>query len=176
MLVPVRRFGPARWKSGCLPSGVEVVERLGSGMGESEFWFRRVKEAVHPSGLAGLHLIYAGPPTTNPADLLAGRPMKELIEKVTGSYDRVIIDSPPVLLVSDVKMVARLADATLLVFNASTTRRGAAQRTIRELQEVGANTIGCVLFGAEAMKGGYFRKEFKAYREYLKPQLAASSA
>ncbi len=135
-----------------------------------------VEEAIHPSGIAGLHLIYAGPPTTNPADLLAGRPMKELIEEVMANYDRVIIDSPPVLLVSDVKMVARLADATLLVFNVSTTRRGTAQRTIRELQEVGANTIGCVLFGAEAMKGGYFRKEFKAYREYLKPQLAASSA
>lgn len=135
-----------------------------------------VREGIRPSGIEGLHLIYAGPPTANPADLLAGRPMKDLIKRVSQHYDRVIIDSPPVLLVSDVKMLARLADATLLVFNAAATRRGAAQRTIFEVQDVGANVIGCVLFGAEAMKGGYFRQEFKAYRKYLKPQLAASSA
>ncbi|MBN1361611.1 MAG: polysaccharide biosynthesis tyrosine autokinase [Sedimentisphaerales bacterium] len=135
-----------------------------------------VNEAIHPSGIEGLHLIYAGPATANPADLLAGQAMRELIQRVPQHYDRVVIDSPPVLLVSDVKMLARLTDATLLVFNATATRRGAAQRTIFELHEVGANVIGCVLFGAEAIKGGYFRREFKAYRKYLKPQLAANSA
>ncbi|MBN1509065.1 MAG: polysaccharide biosynthesis tyrosine autokinase [Sedimentisphaerales bacterium] len=140
-------------------------------MGQCEY-----REAIRPSGVGGLDLIYAGPPTANPADLLAGRRMKELVETAARDYDRVVIDSPPVLLVSDVKMLARLADATLLVFNAAATKRGAALRTIFELQEVGTNVIGCVLCAAEAIKGGYFRREFRAYREYLKPQLAASSA
>jgi len=108
----------------------------------------------------------------NPAELLAGHRMKGLIENAAKDYDRVIIDSPPVLLVSDVKMLARLADATLLVFNAATTKRGAAERTIFEFEDVGANLVGCVLFGAEAMKGGYFRQQFRAYRRYLKPQRA----
>jgi capsular exopolysaccharide synthesis family protein len=133
-------------------------------------------EAVRSSGREGLDLIYAGSPMSNPAELLASHRMKELIESVAKDYDRVIIDTPPVLLVSDVKMLARLADATLLVFNAATTKRGAAERTIFELQDVGANVVGCVLFGAEAMKGGYFRQQFKAYRKYLKGQLAANSA
>ena len=133
-------------------------------------------EAVRSSGREGMDLIYAGSPMSNPAELLASHRMKELIESVAKDYDRVIIDTPPVLLVSDVKMLARLADATLLVFNAATTKRGAAERTIFELQDVGANVVGCVLFGAEAMKGGYFRQQFKAYRKYLKGQLAANSA
>jgi polysaccharide biosynthesis transport protein len=127
-------------------------------------------EAIRPSGLADLDLIYAGPPTPNPAELLAGHRMKELIASAAKQYDRVIIDTPPVLLVSDVKLLARLADATLLVFNAATTRRGAAERTIFELLDVGANVVGCVLFGAEPIKGGYFRQQFKAYRRYLKGQ------
>ncbi len=139
--------------------------------GECDF-----QEAIRPSPTAGLDLIYAGPPTASPAEVLAGYRMKELIEGVAQHYDRVIIDSPPVLLVSDVKVLARLVDATLLVFNAATTTRGAAQRTVFELQEVDADVIGCVLFGAEAMKGGYFRQQFKAYRKYLQPQLAANSA
>jgi polysaccharide biosynthesis transport protein len=135
-----------------------------------------IEEAIHPSNVAGLDLIYAGPPTASPAELLACYRMKEVLESVVQGYDRVVIDSPPVLLVSDVKVLARLVDATLLVFNAATTKRGAAQRTIFELHEVGANVIGGVLFGAEAMKGGYFRQQHKAYRRYLQPQLAASSA
>jgi capsular exopolysaccharide synthesis family protein len=132
-------------------------------------------EAIEPGRAGGPDLIYAGPPTPNPAELLAGHRVKELIEATAGEYDRVVIDSPPVLLVSDVKMLGRLADATVLVFNAATTRRGEAQRTIFELEEVGARIVGCVLFGAEAMKGGYFRQQYRAYRKYLKPQLAAGS-
>ncbi len=134
-----------------------------------------IKEAIEPSGIRGLDLIYAGPPTSSPAELLACVQMKQLLEAMAKSYDRVVIDSPPVLLVSDVKVLARLVDATLLVFNAARTKRGAAQRTIFELQDVGARVIGGVLFGAEAMKGGYFRQQYKAYRRYLKPQLAASA-
>ncbi len=132
--------------------------------------------AIRSSGIAGLDLIYAGPPTASPAEVLASHRMKDLIETVARHYDRVVVDSPPVLLVSDVKVLARIVDGTLLVFNAATTTRGAAQRTVFELQEVGANVLGCVLFGAEAMKGGYFRQQFRAYRKYLKPQLAANSA
>jgi polysaccharide biosynthesis transport protein len=156
--------------------GSESGETLRQGLtsvltGECDY-----QAAIRPSSIPGLDLIYAGPPTSSPAEVLAGYRMKELIEGVAQHYDRVIIDSPPVLLVSDVKVLARLVDATLLVFNAATTTRGAAQRTLFELQEVGAPVIGCVLFGAEAMKGGYFRQQFKAYRKYLKPQLAANSA
>jgi Mrp family chromosome partitioning ATPase len=119
-----------------------------------------------------LDLILAGSPAPNPAELLAGRRMKDLIERAAKEYDRIILDSPPVLLVSDAKMLARLADATVLLCNAATTKRGAAERTIFELEEVGANLVGCVLFGAEALKGGYFRQQFRAYRRYLKPQRA----
>lgn len=132
-------------------------------------------QAVKSSGVPGLDLIDAGSPASNPAELLASFRMKELIEAAAKDYDRVIVDTPPVLLVSDVKLLARLADATLLVFNAATTKRGAAERTIFELQDVGANVVGCVLFGVEAMKGGYFRQQFKAYRKYLKGQPAVGA-
>jgi succinoglycan biosynthesis transport protein ExoP len=139
--------------------------------GESDY-----HQAIRPGGVEGLDLIYAGPPTANPAELLASQRMRELIETVARDYDRVIIDSPPVLLVSDVKILAKLVNATVLVFNATTTRRGAAERTISELQDIGANVVGCILFAAEAMKGGYFRQQFRAYRRYLKAQMAANPA
>jgi Mrp family chromosome partitioning ATPase len=100
--------------------------------------------------------------------------MKQLVEQQRENYDYIIIDGPPVLLVSVTKILAKLADSTILVFNTAATRRGAAQRTISELREVDAAVVGCVLLGVRTMKGGYFQEQFKSYQEYQKLQLAHS--
>jgi capsular exopolysaccharide synthesis family protein len=134
------------------------------------------KEAIRSSGIEGLDIIDCGPLPANPAELLGSVRMEELIREQRRSYDHVVIDGPPVLLVSDAKVLAGLVDATILVFNAAATSRGAAQRTIRQLREVNAKVIGCVLFAARAIKGGYFHEQFKSYRRYQKKaQLAGST-
>jgi capsular exopolysaccharide synthesis family protein len=132
-------------------------------------------EAVRPSGIEGLDIIECGPLPANPAELLGSTRMKELLVKQHKNYDYIIIDGPPVLLVSDAKVLAGLVDATLLVFNAAATSRGAAQRTIRELKDVNAKIVGCVLFAARAIKGGYFNEQFKSYRKYQKKVRLTSS-
>jgi polysaccharide biosynthesis transport protein len=133
------------------------------------------REAVRPSGVDGLDIIDCGPIPANPAELLGSLRMEELLREQRGNYDCVIIDGPPVLLVSDAKLLAELVDATILVFNAADTSRGAAIRTIHELKKVNANIAGCVLFGARAIKGGYFREQFKSYRKYQKKARLAGS-
>jgi len=133
------------------------------------------KEAIRSSGIEGLDIIISGPLPGNPAELLGGTRMQELVKEQRNAYDYVIIDGPPVLLVSDSKLLAKLVDGTLLVFNAAATRRGAAQRTINEIREVGGTIVGCVLFAARAMKGGYFQEQFKSYQQYQKVQLAGSA-
>jgi len=133
------------------------------------------KEAIRNTGIEGLDIIIAGPLPGNPAELLGGARMEELIKEQRKTYDYVIVDGPPVLLVSDSKMLAKLVDATLLVFSAVATRRGAAQRTIGEIKQVGGTVVGCVLFAARSLKGGYFHEQFKSYREYQKVQVAGSA-
>jgi len=136
-----------------------------------------VKEAVRSSGVEGLDIIDCGPLPASPAELLGGARMEELLAEHRGSYDYVIIDGPPVLLVSDAKVLAGLVDATILVFNAAATSRGAALRTIRQLREVNARIIGCVLFAARAIKGGYFHEQYRSYRRYQrKTQLVGSES
>ena len=132
------------------------------------------QDAVRSGGIEGLDIIDSGPVPSNPAELLGSTRMEELLKEQRINYDYIIIDTPPVLLVSDAKVLAKFVDATLLVFNAAATRRGAAQRTIREMKEVGAKVVGCVLFGVRSMKGGYFQEQFKSYRKYQKAQLAAA--
>ena len=131
-----------------------------------------LRQAVRPTGVDGFDVIDTGLLPTNPAELLAGQRMQALVMELSKVYDHIILDSAPVLLVSDPKVLARMADAVLLVFDAGRTRRGAAQRSIRELQTVDANVVGCVLFAARSIKGGYFHQQYKTYRRYMKPTIA----
>jgi succinoglycan biosynthesis transport protein ExoP len=132
------------------------------------------KEAIRASEIEDLDIIDCGPIPANPAELLSSARMEELLQEQRKKYDHIIIDGPPVLLVSDASVLAGLVDATLVVFNATATSRGAAQRTVRELDEVNANVVGCVLFAARTIKGGYFQEQFKSFRKYQKAQLARS--
>ncbi len=129
-------------------------------------------EIVKNSNVEGLDLISSGKSPSNPAELLSSDKMRQLTDALRSSYDYVIIDGPPVLLVSDVKVLARNVDGSILVFNAATTKRGAALRTLRELREVNAPVVGCVLFAVKALKGGYFNEQYKSYEKYNKAQLA----
>jgi len=133
-------------------------------------------EAIRSSEIEGLDIIDCGPIPANPAELLSSVRMEELLKEQRKTYDHIILDGPPVLLVSDATVLAGIVDATLVVFNAAATSRGAAQRTVRELKETNAQIVGCVLFAARAIKGGYFQEQFKSYRKYQKAQLARSKA
>ena len=132
-------------------------------------------EIIRPGGIEGLDVIDSGPLPPNPTELLGGPQMEQLVKRQKENYDYVIIDGPPVLLVSDSKMLARFADGTILVCNAAVTRRGIAQRAVRETREVNTALLGCVLLAVKALKGGYFREQFKSYLEYQELQLVNSA-
>ena len=135
------------------------------------------QQAIRSSGIEGLDIIDAGLLPPNPAELLGSVRMEEMLKQQRNNYDYIVLDSPPVLLISDAKVLAKRVDATVVVLNAAATHRGAAQRTIKELEDVDANVIGCVLLGAPALKGGYFQEQSKSYRRYQeKMQFAGTPA
>jgi capsular exopolysaccharide synthesis family protein len=132
------------------------------------------ENVLRPNVMEGLDIIETGSLPSNPAELLGNYRMEQLIKDRRNNYDYVIIDAPPALLFSDAKIIAKVVDGTVLVFNAGTTRRGAAQRMILEMRAVSAPITGCILFAAKVLKGGYFQEQFKSYRKYQKVQLAHS--
>ena len=79
------------------------------------------------------------------------------------------------MLTSDPKVVAKVVDASVVVINAAATHRGAAVRTVRDLKDVGANVVGCVLVAAPSLKGGYFQEQYKSYRRYQERLQAAGA-
>ena len=129
------------------------------------------QDVIRPSGIEGLDIVDSGPLPSNPAELLGSARMTQLLDNGSKQYDYVIIDGPP-LLVSDAKILAAMADGTIVVFNACSTRRGQAQRALRELRSINANIVGAVLLGVRSMKGGYFQEKFRLYQEYQQTQIA----
>lgn len=132
-----------------------------------------VEEIIRPSGIDRFDVIDAGTTSKNPTELLASEKMVQLLQEQRQFYDHIIIDGPPVLLVIGAKVLAGISDCTMMVFNADRTRRGAGQRAVRELREIDAEIIGCVLMGARTLKGGYFHEQYKLYRKYQEPLMAS---
>jgi capsular exopolysaccharide synthesis family protein len=155
-------------------NSLESLEAQHFNYGLSSVLMRQCKpeNAIRSSGIEGLEIIDCGPLPANPADLLGSTRMVELLKELRRSYDHIVIDSAPALLVSDSTVLASFVDAVVLVFCSDDTNTGAAQRTIREMKGA-ARLAGCVLFAARARTGGYFKDQYKSYRRYQKKQRAA---
>jgi capsular exopolysaccharide synthesis family protein len=102
-----------------------------------------------------LWLLGSGQMPPNPAELLNGRRIQEVFSTLRGLFDLVLIDSPPVLPVTDAVVLAKDADATVLVVAAGQTSRGDLQRAAEKLAQVNARVVGLVLNEASRQGAGY---------------------
>jgi len=94
--------------------------------------------------LPALTLLPAGPHPPNPAELLGSKRMVEVLKSFATQYDRVILDTPPVLSVADSLSLANLADAVVLVVRSGTARKKAVLRVRDLLQRTNSNVVGIV--------------------------------
>jgi polysaccharide biosynthesis transport protein len=109
-----------------------------------------ISGATQPvDGTDGLSVVVSGPVPPNPSELLAGRRTEEALAALRAQVDVVLIDSPPVLPVTDAAVLASRVDATLLVVAAGKTTRRDLHRAHEVLRQVNANLIGTVLNGVE---------------------------
>jgi succinoglycan biosynthesis transport protein ExoP len=101
-----------------------------------------------------LALLASGPPPPNPSELLASKRTSDMLSALSRESDVVLVDSPPVLPVTDSMVLSRMVDATILVGTAGRTTRREYRRSLEVLQQVDANLVGTVLNGVED-GGGY---------------------
>ena len=102
-------------------------------------------EVAHKTVVQNLEIIPAGPSPENPADLLNSPRFLEVIEELTDRYDHVIIDSPPVLAVTDSRIIAASCDVSILVLRADRADRKMCEMSRDGLLSVGANLVGLVM-------------------------------
>lgn len=99
---------------------------------------------------SGVHILTAGAHAPNPADMLGSMHMTSLIHQFTRNYDLVVLDSPPLLAVSDTLILARLADKVVFCVRWAKTRRDSSVVAARQLIEAGADMAGVVLTQVDA--------------------------
>lgn len=102
-------------------------------------------EAIKKTEVVGLDVLPCGPLPPNPADLLHSDRFRNLLDRLAEKYDRVLLDSPPVGVVTDAAILSQHVDGCLLVIQAKSTTKESARRARRRLVDVGANIVGVVL-------------------------------
>jgi len=103
-------------------------------------------DAIQPWGGDGrLFVLPCGPIPPNPAELLGSQGMADLLKRMESSADIVLIDTPPLLPVTDAAVLAALADGAMLVVRSGRTRRDQVTASVAALSAVGARLLGVVL-------------------------------
>jgi len=128
----------------------------------------KLSKAVQPTQVKGLYLLVAGTGMANPAEVLSSTQFAKLLQCLAEAFDRVIVDAPPVTVVTDSQILGALCDRTILVLQADKSTRKISQRAIDALLSVGARLLGVVVnnvrrdagrYGYYSTYGGYYGAE-----------------
>jgi succinoglycan biosynthesis transport protein ExoP len=104
-----------------------------------------VEDVVQPLGATNLDLLPAGQIPPNPSELLGSMTMALLLERLSAAYDMVLLDSPPLLPVTDAVVLSKLAGGALVVVGADRIHRPQLQQSLDSLETAGAHIFGIVM-------------------------------
>ena len=114
-----------------------------------------VADAVQATGIEGLDALTAGVIPPNPSELLGSERMKNILQRAKEEYDYVLIDTPPVLPVTDSLVLGRMVDGLILVIDSGEIKVEMAREVKNQLVHAGANILGVVLNKVRSEHHGY---------------------
>ena len=128
----------------------------------------KASDAVHRTDVPGLCVLTAGRVPPNAAELLGSQRFRELLASIRSQFDWVVIDSPPVMAVTDPNILANLADSVVFVIGAEMTSYKIAQRAVEQLERGHAAFAGAVLNKVQIQRHAYYyshhyRREYADY-------------
>ena len=115
----------------------------------------QLKDAICKSEVPNLDVLPCGPMPPNPAELLHTERFRQILAQCRSSYDRVVLDSPPIAPVTDPAIIGSVTDGVVLVLRAGHTTREAAQFARRQLTDAGARILGIVINRTDRKGSGY---------------------
>lgn len=113
-------------------------------------------EAVQKTKVENLIVLTSGTKPPNPSELLASEKMKNFINSLKEKCDSIILDTPPVLMVTDAQLLASYTDGYLLVVSSGEVDRNAAIKSKELLEKVNAKILGVVLNKLQVSGKGYY--------------------
>ncbi|MBN2374291.1 polysaccharide biosynthesis tyrosine autokinase [bacterium] len=115
-----------------------------------------VEDVIHDVFVQGLKIIPCGQRPPNPSEILASTQMQSLIESMKESYDYILIDSPPIVAVTDSVMLSRIVDGVCIVIHGGDTGRELVRRSIDLLKGAQAHILGATINNIDVAKKSYY--------------------
>lgn len=122
------------------------------------------QEIIQKTKAGALDVLTAGPKPPNPSELLGSKAMKDFLSLVSKDYDRILIDAPPIGVVTDAGILSTITDGVILVVAAKQAPIEAVQRSKELLDRVNANILGVVLNKIPNDSRGYYSQYY--YQDY----------
>ncbi len=127
----------------------------------------RLDQVIQEHDIPNLYVLPAGPVPPNPSELLSSIKLRILIADLLDRFDHIIIDSPPVIHVTDALIISPHVDGVVIVVKSSLTPREAVQRAKQALMDVNAKIFGVVLNCVDLnTESYYYNYKYSYYRSY----------
>ena len=138
-----------------------------------------IAKAIQPTRVPGVSVLTSGLPTHTSANLLHSPNLAELLAKLKKQYDMVLIDTPPMLQITDARLIGRLADAVVLVARAERTTRDSIVAAYQRLSEDRIRVLGTILNDWDPKRSpagyyGYYRTS--GYGSYKSPYVESGNS
>lgn len=121
------------------------------------------QDIIREGPVPNLSVIPAGPVPPNPSELLGARRMDELIDSLREQFDFIVIDSPPLLAVTDGLLLSKFVDGTIVVIKAGKSTHEIVSRAIKSLNDIESRIIGSVLNAVDIKKSAYYNYGYHQY-------------
>lgn len=157
-----------------IPNAPGLTNYLGDKVSSSNVKKVSLLNVIHATEYKNLFMLSAGTIPPNPAELLGSEPMAEFIKEIGNDFDYIIIDTPPINVVSDALPLIREADGAVLVVRSNKTTHPEIQKAIASLEFIDAKILGFIVNSVDSdskgkygYSGGYrYDKRYSSYGPY----------
>lgn len=119
--------------------------------------------AAFLTGIDNLYVLPAGTKPPNPSELLSSEKMHKFIDSLKGKFDYIILDTPPVIMVTDAQILSKYADGCILVVASGEANKDAVKKAKELLEKVKAKLIGVVINKVDTTTSGYYGRYYDSY-------------
>ncbi|EMN1249939.1 polysaccharide biosynthesis tyrosine autokinase [Acinetobacter baumannii] len=129
-----------------------------------------LQKVLHKTQVANLDVITRGKSPTNPSEILSSNQFKELLEQLQSQYDHIIIDTPPVLAVTDSIIISQYTGVNLIVARYAKSQMKELELTVNRFEQAGVKVNGFILNDIQRASAGYgygynYAYAYKAQKE-----------
>lgn len=141
-----------------------LIEKVSPGLSNVLAGLCSADDAIRKTVYPNLDIIFSGEVPPNPSELLSNNRMEKLIDTLSRRYDYILIDTPPVGIVSDACVVANYLDGVLFLVRQNESEKEVVAQCVKQLEFAGAKVMGFVLNGSDQVGGKRYKEKRYRYR------------